>query len=37
MKKIREEDKIDVKFINDKEINEDAYLWRYMDMIKTKV
>jgi hypothetical protein len=34
MKKIREEDKIDVKFINDKEINEDAYLWRYMDIHK---
>jgi hypothetical protein len=34
MKKIREEDKIVVKFINDKEINEDAYLWRYMDIHK---
>jgi len=29
-----EEEKIDVKFINDENINENAYLWRYMDIHK---
>lgn len=29
-----EKEKINVKFINDKKINEDAYLWRYMDIHK---
>ena len=28
------EDTIDVKFINDEQINENAYLWRYMDIHK---
>ncbi|MFY0714667.1 hypothetical protein J1D01_13395 [Seonamhaeicola sp. NFXS20] len=28
------ENKIDVKFINDENINENAYLWRYMDIHK---
>jgi len=33
-KTMNKEDKICVKFINDKEIKEDAYLWRYMDIHK---
>ncbi|WP_157603680.1 hypothetical protein [Polaribacter atrinae] len=31
---MEEIDKVDVRFINDEEINENAYLWRYMDIHK---